>query len=852
MRQRGWTLVMVCLGTVAVTSGISALYPLLRLLAPAVGSPGYAGLIWSVVVYPLATAATVLSAAKAIDHRSGRAAMVAGLALFAAGMALSAASTDVPLLIAGRAVAGLGTGLVLPAAPLQLSVAFAEGGRLAGVAIWVWRALTGIALAFGPVIGAALAGSTSWRWALAGEGGAGAVAGLLAVVFPPRPRIPLPGPTEAGAARTVAATGAALGAPGVASVLGQPAPPHRARSTGTHLGDVLQAALLAAGLTSLGAGVVTGTMRIWSTSLVVTLLAVGGGLLLAWVPIQLAPGQRTLTLGLLGRRATAGASLASLLLAAVLWGTLLYVTVLLGEQRSPETVALYLLALAGTAWVASEAGRWASLHAPIALLVGVGLAVVGVGLEVLSSVSATDGPNSYLAALIILGAGYGVANPALASSAVGAVEPAQATEAAAFNAAVRQLGLAAGVLAVGSLTIVQARHLLGGAPTATVAAGVLGTGAAPSPAGAVHALVSSFDRTARIGAVTIWVVAVASAALLRATGVRVRAVIPTAPLDERTDPGAGLEAEPAPTHAGTDTTSETGAEPRTEPGTEPEESWGPPATPEVRLPPPAPIDLTLPRSPAPGRALLGRVVNARGEALPGTRLTLVTPEGAEAAQTTSDDNGSFALADLRGGIYTLVAFANARFYRPWATVLALAGEATMAEIKLHAVGSLEGQVRAGREGHALAAHVELRDSDGESVLSLVTEEDGRFVVPEIAEGSYLATAWADGFIPARTDLAVHAGATTTLELRLTGAGHLLGTVASPGGGWVAGALVVVTDAGGRVVATTRTDGAGSFRLAELAEGSYTVVASGFGPAAAAVSVTAGQTAPTDLRLGNGE
>ena len=70
----------------------------------------------------------------------------------------------------------------------------------------------------------------------------------------------------------------------------------------------------------------------------------------------------------------------------------------------------------------------------------------------------------------------------------------------------------------------------------------------------------------------------------------------------------------------------------------------------------------------------------------------------------------------------------------------------------------------------------------------------------------------------------------------------------PGGEWVPGVQVTLSDGTGTVVATTGTDGAGSFRFSEVPEGPYTVCATAFGAAFSVVEVRAGSTVAADVNL----
>ena len=85
-----------------------------------------------------------------------------GLGLFAAASAVSALAPSVGWLIAARAVQGAGSALIMPLGLALLSAAFPPEKR--GAAIGIFSAITGIAVAAGPLVGGAVVEGISWEW----------------------------------------------------------------------------------------------------------------------------------------------------------------------------------------------------------------------------------------------------------------------------------------------------------------------------------------------------------------------------------------------------------------------------------------------------------------------------------------------------------------------------------------------------------------------------------------------------------------------------------------------------------------------------------------------------------------
>jgi EmrB/QacA subfamily drug resistance transporter len=85
-----------------------------------------------------------------------------GLTVFAVASAACALAPNVGLLIGARAIQGVGAALLMPLALALLSAAFPPDKR--GVAIGMFSAITGIAVALGPLVGGAVVEGISWEW----------------------------------------------------------------------------------------------------------------------------------------------------------------------------------------------------------------------------------------------------------------------------------------------------------------------------------------------------------------------------------------------------------------------------------------------------------------------------------------------------------------------------------------------------------------------------------------------------------------------------------------------------------------------------------------------------------------
>ena len=118
---------------------------------------------WVVEAYMLCLAALLLVGGSLGDRFGRRRVFVAGVALFAAASAACGLAGGIRMLVAARAVQGVGAALLVPESLAILSASFS--GEERGRAIGTWSGFTAITTALGPVAGGWLIDHLSWRWA---------------------------------------------------------------------------------------------------------------------------------------------------------------------------------------------------------------------------------------------------------------------------------------------------------------------------------------------------------------------------------------------------------------------------------------------------------------------------------------------------------------------------------------------------------------------------------------------------------------------------------------------------------------------------------------------------------------
>ncbi|MBL1113596.1 MFS transporter [Streptomyces sp. 110] len=158
-----------------------------------------------------------------------------------------------------------------------------------------------------------------------------------------------------------------------------------------------------------------------------------------------------------------------------------------------------------------------------------------------------------------------------------------------------------------------------------------------------------------------------------------------------------------------------------------------------------------------GGGLTGSVRAVDGEPLAGATATATGPEGEVAGSVTADEKGEFALPELAPGTYTLTVAAAG--HRPYATQVELtAGEPVRVDAELPPAARVRGTVRA-RGGRPLGdARVSLLDASGDVVGQAITGTDGSFGFEALTGDHY--TVVASGYAPATRQITVGGAAGT--------------------------------------------------------------------------------------------
>jgi len=121
-----------------------------------------AGLQWTVTAYTLTLAGLILLGGSLGDRLGRRRIFLVGVIWFALASALCGLSPTIGVLIAARALQGMGGALLTPGSLAIIQATFYPDDR--PKAIGAWSGLGGVAAAVGPFLGGWIVGSIGWRW----------------------------------------------------------------------------------------------------------------------------------------------------------------------------------------------------------------------------------------------------------------------------------------------------------------------------------------------------------------------------------------------------------------------------------------------------------------------------------------------------------------------------------------------------------------------------------------------------------------------------------------------------------------------------------------------------------------
>jgi EmrB/QacA subfamily drug resistance transporter len=369
---------------------------------------------WTVNAYTLTFAVLLLTGA-ALGDRFGRRRMLAiGLGIFTVSSAAAALAPTAGALIAARAAQGVGGAIIMPLTLTILSAAVPAERR--GAFIGAWSGIAGLAVAFGPLVGGAVVSGLSWHWIF----WLNVPIGVLLIPLALRRLDETYGP------------GTRLDLPGLA--------------------------LASGGLFGIVWGLVRGHGQGWTSPEIVTTLAAGTVVLVAFILWELRAESPMLPMKFFRNRVFALANVASLLMFFGMFGSIFLLGQFFQTVQGYSPLGSGLRILPWTLmpmFVAPIAGALSDRIGG-ARIMGIGLVLQASGLAAIAALSTATIPYwQLIAPFMVSGLGMAMFWAPVANVVLAAVRPEEEGQASGAQNAIRELG---GVFGVAVLATVWSHY----------------------------------------------------------------------------------------------------------------------------------------------------------------------------------------------------------------------------------------------------------------------------------------------------------------------------------------------------------------------------------------------------------
>lgn len=408
-------LVLMCTGlALTIAANVS-----LNVALPAFGrdlGATQSQLSWVMNAYTLPFAALLLPAGDFADRIGLRLALAVGLLVFGVSSLVAAFLTEPSLVIALRAVSGLGATLVLPATLSVLTRAYPEEKR--AKAVGIWAAVSGAGAVVGLLLGGLLMMFFWWGSVLASTGVAAVLVAIVSYAVVPTYQRQTPEPI-----------------------------------------DVRGSVLFALGLGLLVLALIQGPELGWASGWIIGSFGAGAVLLVAFVLAQLRTPAPLLDVRLFRSNALSVASLAVVIQFAATIGLFLLLPQMLQNVRGYGALlaALALIPLPVGIAVGSQFAEAVQRRLSERVSVAGGTAVAALAFGWLG-LQAADAAYWWLGlALAVFGVGFGLSTTTATTMIINAIPGDEKSTAAALNDALREVGAAVGIALLGTVLNVAYR-----------------------------------------------------------------------------------------------------------------------------------------------------------------------------------------------------------------------------------------------------------------------------------------------------------------------------------------------------------------------------------------------------------
>ncbi|WNC93779.1 MFS transporter [Paraburkholderia sp. FT54] len=420
------------LATVSVGFVVTQLdVTIVNIALPRIGADLHAnvtGLQWVVDAYTLAFAVLMLSAGALGDRFGARRLYAAGIVLFALASLACGLALDATMLVAARALQGVGAAAMLPNSLALLNQSYGHDPKLRARAVGLWTAAGAIAIAAGPVAGGLLIAAFGWRSIFLVNLPICAAGFLATLLWVPQPEATTPRQGRQSASATERDTN-----------------PCRIDLSGQCLAVVALTAFVAAVIEwrplGLGHPLVAG-------GFVLALIAAG-----AFIVVESRVAAPMLPLSLFSKRSFSVAVLFGICVNLTYYGMVFVLSLYLQRVRgyTPLQAGLAFLPLTGGFLLSNVASGWVVGRFGVRLPMIAGAITAGLGYGLLHFVDASTPLIGLLLPFLLIPSGMGLAVPAMTTAVLASTNAVRAGTASAVLNTARQAGGAVGVAAFGAL-----------------------------------------------------------------------------------------------------------------------------------------------------------------------------------------------------------------------------------------------------------------------------------------------------------------------------------------------------------------------------------------------------------------
>ncbi len=366
---------------------------------------------WVVNGYTLTFAVLIATGGRLGDIFGRRSMFLVGVVIFALTSATAGLAVNSEMLIASRAVQGIGAALMMPATLSIVTHAFPANER--GKAIGTWAGVSALALSIGPVVGGFLTEHVGWQ----------------AIFF-----INLP--VAAGA---IVATLFAV---------------RESRDeTVERRVDYPGIVALTAGLTAIVLALIEGNAWGWTSPQIIGLLAGGALSLVAFAAIELRVRAPMVEFSLFKSRQFIGSTMVAFIITFAMMGSFFFMALYLQDilgYGALEAGIRFLPTTVVIAVIAPLAGRLSDRFGPVWPM-GAGLAILSVSMYLFSLIDISTTYNGLILPFVLMGAGIALVMSPMSTAAMNAVSVQKAGVASGVLQMSRMVGGTVGVAATGAI-----------------------------------------------------------------------------------------------------------------------------------------------------------------------------------------------------------------------------------------------------------------------------------------------------------------------------------------------------------------------------------------------------------------